>query len=185
MPDFTEIVERSKSYIVSAESESRIFDIYKLYPSYEKDSYYGLWAKNQDKILMLNGTFDFQTPMEIALPAKENLQGVNHFFVTVPYAGHGVIFSDNSGNDQNIPCGMQIMAEFLENPDKTPNTSCTTNLLGPDFKGAESEADFYFGTDDLWENISIKRSASYEKITESMRIEMMKNRLKSIKFPNR
>jgi len=65
--------------------------------------------------LLLNGEFDPITPPPYGEIVAAGLS--NHTFVVFPANGHGAI---------GTPCSAQIMAEFLNDPDQTLDTSCAS-----------------------------------------------------------
>jgi pimeloyl-ACP methyl ester carboxylesterase len=69
--------------------------------------------------LILSGQYDPGTPPENGLVTAETLS--NSYFVEVPNAGHGEVFS--------YPlCVLPIVADFLDEPAVEPNTSCIAGV---------------------------------------------------------
>jgi len=124
----------------------------KPWPTYETDQYYHEWASEDVPILMLNGTLDRATPIDIASTASENLTGPNQYFVVVPNANHVVIMNSPVKNIFAPHCGMQIVLDYMENPLAEPDTSCIDELVPIDFRGNPLMSLLVFGTLDLWEN---------------------------------
>jgi len=122
------------------------------WPTYDTDMYYHKWASQDVPILMLNGTLDQRTPIDMARIAKENLTGPYQYFIEVPNASHIVTFNSPVKSIFALDCGMQIMLEFMKDPLEEPDVSCLDNLVPIDFRGNPLMALVLFGTWDLWEN---------------------------------
>jgi len=136
------------------------------WPTYGDDGYIDKWAQTDIPMLMLNGTLDPQTTLEMAQPAGDHFKGSYQTFVTMPQSPHGVIFqsyTDESVNsivaNQNgyfiKTCGMKTLYSFLNNPQAAPDTSCISDLYALEFS-ADSPINQWvsasvFGTEDMWE----------------------------------
>lgn len=73
--------------------------------------------------LVINGDYDTQTGPNWAAEVASHLP--NAYFVMPPAVGHGVLFDTNG-------CTLQILRDFLANPDAEPDTACMNGLV-PDF----------------------------------------------------
>ena len=104
-------------------------------------------------MLMLNGTLDLQTPLEIATNARINLSGPHQYFIEVPYANHGVVSSSPVKTLFANDCGMQIMMDYIKDPLIEPDTSCLDDLKPVDFHGNPLIALYVMGTLNIWDNI--------------------------------
>ena len=112
-------------------------------------------------MLMLNGTTDPQTPLEIAGLMQQHFTGANQQFVTVPFSTHGVLVNSPvtipswlfDGYDQT--CGSLLFGQFIHNPKGTLDTSCLDNVYPVDFDPATDNNKMIslknFGTGDMWE----------------------------------
>jgi CubicO group peptidase (beta-lactamase class C family)/pimeloyl-ACP methyl ester carboxylesterase/C-terminal processing protease CtpA/Prc len=73
--------------------------------------------------LVINGTYDTQTGTNWAAEVARHLPSAH--FVVPPAVGHGVLFATNG-------CTLQVMRDFLDDPARTPDTTCFSTLV-PDF----------------------------------------------------
>jgi hypothetical protein len=120
------------------------------WPTYETDEYYHQWASQEAPILMLHGTLDHRSPIDITGVARENLAGPNQYFIEVPNASHGVLLYSPVKNIFAPQCGMQIVLDYMEDPLKYPDTSCLANLKPIDFRGNPLMALQQFGSWNIW-----------------------------------
>jgi pimeloyl-ACP methyl ester carboxylesterase len=72
--------------------------------------------------LVLQGRYDVQTNTEMGMQVMEGLR--NGTFVELSSTGHGAIVASQ--------CAKDIGVAFVNNPDRAPDTSCTTELF-PEF----------------------------------------------------
>jgi pimeloyl-ACP methyl ester carboxylesterase len=121
-----------------------------IWPTYQTDMYYQKWASQDVPILMLNGTLDRLTTIDMANTARENLTGPHQYFVEFPNVTHVVIMSSPVKNIFAPHCGMQIVLDYMEDPLEEPNTSCLDDLVPIDFRGNPLMALQVFGTWDIW-----------------------------------
>lgn len=135
---------------VSLDAAPRIAWLREAWPRYTPDALSSTWAASSAPLLMLNGTLDPQTPLEIASPAQERFQGRHQTFVVLPDAAHSTILqSPTRGGEQ---CGMLIADSFLDAPTQPPDLSCLADLAPIDFQGIPEYTRFFFDRDDMWEN---------------------------------
>ena len=121
------------------------------WPVFTPDDWHGRWAETGTPLLMLNGTWDPQTPIERALTAAAAFAGPNQTFVTLPAVTHGALTQSNVRGNQP-PCGLQLMEQFLLAPTEAIDQACVAQLEQHIFDLPPVYADLLFGTDDLWEN---------------------------------
>lgn len=122
------------------------------WPTYAVDDRHGRWAQTDTPLLMLNGTWDPQTPIDRALAAAEAFAGAHQTFVTLPAVTHGVLGQSNVRG--NLPtCGVQLMEQFVLDPTAALDTACVDQLEQRIFALPPAYADLLFGTDDLYENL--------------------------------
>jgi pimeloyl-ACP methyl ester carboxylesterase len=128
------------------------------WPIYEDDGYMQRWAETDVPILMMNGMLDPQTPLEIALPAADKHAGPHQTFLTFPYAAHGVIMSSTTNAAMmgyGMPCGMEIMFDFIDDPTGELDLSCMDDLypleFNPHSQMNQMLADYLMGTYDMWD----------------------------------
>jgi len=126
--------------------------LYDIWPRYQTDLYANKWPQTNVPVLAMNGTLDPQTPIETAVATANHLTAPHQTFVTVPYSPHGVFVESPVKTPGALPCGLQMMNGFLENPEAEIDQSCLEDLVPVSFTLAEEEADFFFGTQDIWEN---------------------------------
>jgi pimeloyl-ACP methyl ester carboxylesterase len=73
--------------------------------------------------LILAGEFDPVTPPDWGRLVSENL--ANSYFLEFPGTGHGVTHSH--------ACPFSLTLEFLEDPEKEPESECIEEMNGPEF----------------------------------------------------
>ncbi len=156
-----EINDRDKTLTVTKRLDWLVTNFKDSWPVYETDDFLGGFATEHKNFLMLNGTLDFQTPLEVAMPAKENLTGSDHHFVTVPDANHGVLWASPVKTAGKADCGRQIFFDYLSNPEKDPETSCLADLKEVDFHGNPKYVSNFMGAPDMWENEPQPGARSY------------------------
>lgn len=128
-----------------------------VWPTY-KDPLSELHASTQRPVLMLNSDLDFQTPLADAMEILGDLNGPSQWFVTMPDAGHVVIFnsllSSAQGDNPIDHCGARVMLSFLDEPTRRPDTSCISQVYRLSFDAANQRnrksSRENFGTEDLW-----------------------------------
>ena len=125
---------------------------YASWPRYEWDDYVRGWASPDVPMLMLNGTLDLQTPIDVASLVKDHLNGPNQYFVTIPWANHGVIGQSPVQTPSAPPCGMQIILDYVKHPLQEPDTSCLSDLLPVTFSDNYGYGRAYFANEDLYDN---------------------------------
>ena len=133
----------------------------------------GLWQLYSDPIheqqlpqtnipmLMINGTTDPQTPLEIAEKMKNHFTGPFQHFVTVPYSTHGVLVNSPitippwTYGGQEQTCGSLLFGQFINDPYGVLDTSCLQTVYPVDFDSTTENnrltSEKSFGTDDMWE----------------------------------
>lgn len=141
----------------------RFAEIYEtgLWDTYRDETYAQKLPETDIPMLMLNGTTDPQTPLEIAGKMKLHFTGEYQHFVTVPYATHGVLVNSPitppnwvfGGEEQT--CGSLLFGQFINNPRGPLDTSCTELVYPVDFDPTTENNRLVskktFGTEDMWE----------------------------------
>jgi pimeloyl-ACP methyl ester carboxylesterase len=127
---------------------SRVAALYDQWPRYAHDSYVDGWATSSVPMLFLDGSFDFQTPLSIAMGAAAHFSGPSQSFVTVPYAGHVTSLRQNKPYSN---CVGGILARFLDNPTAPVDASCTSSLVEPGFEGQPASNSSWFGVADAFD----------------------------------
>jgi len=130
-----------------------------LWPVYADPDHAQKLATTATPLLMLNGTTDPQTPLELARAAGEHFTGPHQTFVAIPHATHGtVIFSPVDRpllRDGSPPCGLQLIAQFLADPTAELDRSCVDAVYPLEFSGDSENnrttSEESLGTPDMWE----------------------------------
>lgn len=122
------------------------------WPIYPADEYVGGFPDTDVPVLILQGTLDPQTPLEVAAVAAEHFTGPHQTSVIVPGSPHGVAFQSPVRTAGADTCGLQIIWSFLADPTGTPDTGCLAELAPVPFSFPAETNQLYLGTDDLWEN---------------------------------
>ena len=169
-----DLKDLDETLLASSHISYRIFEFSEEWPIYESDEFFHKWASEDVPILMLNGTLDLQTPLEIAMNARENLSGPHQYFIEVPYANHGVVSSSPVKTLFAHDCGMQIMLDYMKDPTIEPDTSCLADLKPVDFHGNPLIALYVMGTLNIWGNIgggneSMKLKNNNSSLTEEQK----------------
>ena len=102
--------------------------------------------------LLINGEFDAETPLWSAQNQLKAIQGPRAL-ITVPKTGH-MTFFDGSASNQTIPCGMQILINFLKmaNPDVATVDATCTEKLQVNFSGNGVVNELVMGVSDIYED---------------------------------
>jgi len=140
----------------------RLVSLMDKWPTYDFDAYTRQWARDDVPLLMLNGTLDLQTPIEIAVEAKNNLTGANQYFIEVPFANHCVMAASPVKTEDGYACGLQLVLNFFKDPLAQPDTSCIDDLRDVEFEGSEPLARAYMVAKDIFENPPITTACAIE-----------------------
>jgi pimeloyl-ACP methyl ester carboxylesterase len=148
------------------------------WPRYPHDEHWGKLPEARVPVLVLNGTLDSQTPIEIAEKARAHFSAPGSTFVTVPNANHAVVNqSPMFASPGRTPphCGMKLVAHFLKTPGSALDTSCTSQVLAPSFARPSDEIAFFLATDDLWfgalrTDPSLEPGSFLERLPRTVRI---------------
>ncbi len=123
------------------------------WPFYETAPELMDWSRTETPILLLNGDLDGQTTLAGLAGVEETFQNESQHFVSVPLAGHGVIFnSPMSPNHARMTCGMELVANFFGAPEGELDTGCAQATPTIEFESHPAYAQQLFGTADVWEN---------------------------------
>ncbi len=171
------IVSESRFSVDAAPFYAQVNDSH-LWPTYEDDGYFEKWADTDIPILMLNGTLDPQTPLEIAAPAADQFNAAHQQFVSVPYSPHCVMASswtEDAIFDGSATCGEKIMFDFFDDPTGEIDLQCLAEVYPLEFDPtsdvSELISDFYFATSDMWEGnpSGAKRSNADDRVRKIMK----------------
>jgi len=137
---------------------------YDMWPKYEKDEYYSLFADFSGPILMMNGTLDPQTTLEMALPMKDIYTAENQYFIEFPRLPHGVIFQTPDLQSTDMPCGLNVFFQYLDNPETAPDFNCVADIPAINWAGDALINKQLFGTEDVYEGtISPSRKSAIRR----------------------
>lgn len=138
--------------LVGVRSSEYMYPFWQSWPRYDEPQARSL-PQTDIPVLMLQGKLDGATPEEQAVRLSEALKGPHQHYVVFPYSAHGVL-SDSwmPGYTQEPTCGMQLLAQFIENPRGELDLSCVEAAIGPDFAPGEELSRIIFGEPDLWDN---------------------------------
>ncbi|WP_437731740.1 hypothetical protein [Sorangium sp. So ce1335] len=75
----------------------------------------------------MNGLLDPQTPIGLAELAADRLTAAHPTFVAVPWSPHVVTFESPVKTADAAPCGTQLMAKFIADPEAPVDTTCLDN----------------------------------------------------------
>lgn len=152
-PDAATMKQRSDAAIFPAGVEALATE-HAAWPKYPADEYVGQYPKTSVPLLMLAGTLDAQTPIELQETVKPHYSAPNQTFVTVPTANHAVVNQSpmllELGATQPKICGMEVIVSFFSNPQVPPDTSCASKIAPLEFTRPPAEVAFLLGTSDMW-----------------------------------
>jgi pimeloyl-ACP methyl ester carboxylesterase len=134
LPNEKTILNNVEELYGSVDSGPRMAGAVNVWPTYGLDNYYGEFAVTDTPLLMLNGTLDPQTPLDVATPTGEHFTGAYQSFIRVPYAAHTTLTQspvDTSGNT----CGAELIRQFFDDPTASLNKDCLNSVLPIDFSG--------------------------------------------------
>ena len=129
------------------------------WPKYAADEHVGKLPDAQVPVLVMNGTFDTQTPIELSETTKAHYSLPGRTFVTIPYANHNVIAQSPlpaSGDNPPEHCGMAIMTAFLKSPGAPVDTSCVAKVVPPSFTRPSPEVTYLLGTTALFSGAPVR-----------------------------
>ncbi len=121
------------------------------WPRYEPDAWAFKWAKTESNVLILGGELDVRTPRYYAAEMADHFTEPNQYYVEVQRGSHGVLFGSHTIS-KDLPCGMHIALQFLENPTEQPEADCAADA--PAFK-VEADEELLLdiaGHTDVWDN---------------------------------
>lgn len=128
------------------------------WPIYPLDAATHQWPATDIPMLLLNGDMDPQTSVQFARFTKSHYPGDRQYLVELPTANHGTLMMTLlQGIDVNDvdTCAGRILFDFVDDPDRPPDTTCTNLMIRPDFSGASDQArdaaSTYFRTNSVWD----------------------------------
>ena len=147
-PPREELVARSEAAMLGGEAP-QISDVREFWPLYPPDKYVGVVPTTKKPVLLLNGTWDVQTPIELAEKMKDFFVAPGQSFVTFPFGNHTAFMNTPTTKDEQ--CGQLVSFSFLAKG--TPDTTCLKNLVVPTFSPDPGMVSFFFGRADAWDEM--------------------------------
>lgn len=132
---------------------SNVRSTWSWWPRY-KDPLSGSLPSTSVPMLMLNGTLDPRTGIDVAKTVALAYTKPTQRFYDVPWATHGVVTVSAlspSDDDPAKPCGQDMLFSFMDHPEQGADTTCIAKIPAPTFKGDAALAQTYLGTTDIWE----------------------------------
>lgn len=151
-PSQAELAARCEAETLCPQASVTIGAQYEEWPRYAHDEYVNEWPEVTTPVLLLNGDLDPQTPIETATAAQSHFIAPHQTFVTVPFSPHGVVFESPVLTPGAPPCGAQMIAGFVADPEADVDTQCLADLAPVTWDEAPEVLDLLFGTQDMWEN---------------------------------
>ncbi|MCB9746706.1 MAG: alpha/beta fold hydrolase, partial [Alphaproteobacteria bacterium] len=102
-------------------------EAFELWPRYSDPEHDDVFPETDVPVLMMNGELDPVTAHSAALRLADHLDGPHQTYVSFPYSAHGVSFDSQVAEGE--PCGLQLMLQFLEDPEAELDTSCVDETL--------------------------------------------------------
>ncbi len=146
-PTVAEITAADALLRVSSEQILGYRAVVEVWPAYEHDQYLGAYADTTTPLLFLQSPLDAQTPFAGAQELASHYTQPHQSFVVIDRGSHSLITESPTPTG---PCGMKIIAQFVEDPTATLDTSCNADVLPLDFEHVGE--DFGPGTLGVWEN---------------------------------
>ncbi len=134
---------------VFTKNDATLYDAWEAWPKYPRDEFVGRYPDSSTPLLLLNGTLDPQTPQEFAEEVAPHYGKPNQTFVLLPRAAHGTLYQSPMKGSRDA-CGMVLWKQFLGDPKRALDTSCTGKILDIDFSESNPLAKYYLGTSSLW-----------------------------------
>jgi pimeloyl-ACP methyl ester carboxylesterase len=151
-PSTAELHARFDKAVVAPGFVADSAELFASWPRYARDASVGQLAKTDVPLLMLAGTLDPATPIELSRPVGAHFHGPHQTFVEFLNVPHGVYEYSAVRTAGAQPCGTQVILSFLADPNAAPDTRCLADMKPIDFHGSSELAQSALGTADLWEN---------------------------------
>ncbi|WP_437904057.1 alpha/beta fold hydrolase [Sorangium sp. So ce327] len=133
--------------------------LYDAWPRYPHDQFWNEWPRSSAPILAMNGLLDPQTPVGPAALVADRLTAPHQTFVAVPWSPHVVTMESPVKTADAAPCGTQMMAKFIADPEAPVDTTCLDDLVPVTWDEDPAVAEMLFGTKDMWENTASRAPA--------------------------
>jgi pimeloyl-ACP methyl ester carboxylesterase len=152
LPEDASVRALTEGLVVRAVSFADLLPIYRQWPRYRRDELVGAVPRTTVPLLMMNGSWDPQTPLWGAERVGRALSGPAQTFLAFPGVSHVVLSSSPSKDaPRGATCGAKLILQFLADPNATLDTSCIASLDVLDFGGVADMAGQIFGTPDAYE----------------------------------
>jgi hypothetical protein len=152
-PTLDELSSRCNELALCSEYSVDLGRARSAWPSFAPDLLNDHWpTTTSSAVLIMNGELDPQTPIEITRAFTEKFFSPHTTFVSFPFSAHGAIWQALGRTADDAPCGYRILLSFLDNP-QNPDTSCVADSPPVSFESRREQAEAWFGTRDLWDNL--------------------------------
>ncbi len=146
-PNAAELQAITDDAIFSFGPSAPALDVLALWPAYEPDQYVEAYAVTDTPVLMLEGEFDPNSPLEQAEVLGQMLDGDNQRFYALPGGVHDWTSPMVGGGD----CALSLWYDFINDPQSEPY-DCRGDMLPLDFGNDAALAQQYFGVPHLYDN---------------------------------
>ena len=143
------LIETDKNTVLRFTGYLELFESWLEWPTYLDKDYDDKWAQTNTPMLMLQGELDPATVWPQASRVGEWFDGPHQHFISFPNAAHNTI-NGTPRFDGSPDCAFKMMLEFIENPLRSPDTTCIDRVYPLDFSGDTFFHSNLTGTDDLW-----------------------------------
>ncbi|EYF08184.1 alpha/beta fold hydrolase [Chondromyces apiculatus] len=126
-----------------------LFDVW---PRYARDDYTDRYPSTSVPILMMNGTLDPISSIDIAQEIAGHYQGPAQTFVPLDRGVHGSLAGTPTVAPPHTSCGFTLFRSFLADVKAPVDTACVAEVQPLDFRGDEGFALEVFGAPDLWDD---------------------------------
>jgi pimeloyl-ACP methyl ester carboxylesterase len=151
-PTVATLTARCNALAICDQGSLRLGELQPAWPAFPEDPLAGQPITTSSAVLILNGTLDPQTPLANAMAFDALVTSPHKTFVTMPFSAHATIDQAQVVSVDEPACGYQVLQSFLGNPE-APDTSCVGMALPVSFASDPDQAETWFGTDNLWDNV--------------------------------
>ena len=120
-----------------------------IWPKYPRDRFVGNEPDYGGPLLMLHGRLDTPSPLARALPMRDRFRGARQYWVEFPEGAHGM--TSRTPTPDGSDCGRSIYLQFIDRPDRAPDTGCIARILPIDWNSTPDDAMRFLGTLDIWD----------------------------------
>ncbi|WP_438011695.1 alpha/beta hydrolase [Sorangium sp. So ce321] len=153
-PTLAELQARCDSQRFCLKDALELGELHDIWPRYPHDQLWDGWPSFTVPILAMNGLLDPQTPIGLAERVADRLTAPHQTFVAVPWSPHWVAYESPVKTAGAAPCGTQMMAQFIEDPEAVVDTTCLDDLVPVAWNEDLAVVELLFGTKDMWENMA-------------------------------